>query len=103
MSTPVTSATYSRDSVFQDLTGILTNMTRDWAPIFKGAIQPETRVIADLGFESIDVVQLVMAIEEHYQRRDLPVGELVMVDGRYVDELTVGDIVNFLARHLNRA
>jgi acyl carrier protein len=94
------SNTYSRETVFQDMVAILKDMTSDWDMDYEGSIQPETRLIADLGFESIDVVQLIVAIEEHFQRRDLPFVELVMHDGRYVEELEVGNIVSFLAKHL---
>ena len=87
----------------QDLVGILQDMTSDWDTEFDGGIRPETRLIADLGFESIDVVQFVVAVEERYQRRELPFEEILMADGRYVDEVRVGDAVDFLVRHLNRA
>jgi acyl carrier protein len=98
-----TSKPYDRQTVFQDMVTILRDMTSDWDMEYEGGIGPETRLIADLGFESIDVVQLIVAIEEHFQRRDLPFVELVMHDGRYVEELRVADIVGFLAKHLNAA
>ncbi len=92
---------YDRDSIFNDMTRILENLTSDWDTSHEGAIKPDTRLIADLGFESIDVVQLVVAIEENYQRRDLPFMELLMENGRYVDDLKVGQAVDFLEKHLN--
>jgi acyl carrier protein len=91
----------TREALFRDLGDILNDMTRDWQMDFDGGIGPETFLIRDLGFESIDVVQLVVALEEHYQRRDLPFAELVMEDGRYVGDLKVGRIVDFLAQYLN--
>ena len=45
--------------------------------------------IGDLGFESIDIVQFVVALEENFKRRDMPFEKLLMIDGRYVDELSV--------------
>ena len=51
----------------------------------------ETDLVSDLEFESLDVVQFVVALEEHYQRRDLPFDQLLMKEsGRYVDELARG-------------
>jgi acyl carrier protein len=91
-----------RTTVFQDLVGILQDMTGDWDLQFEGGIGEETLLIGDLGFESIDVVQLVVAIEEHYGRRDLPMGELLMSDGRYVTDLRVGAVVDFLAKNLGK-
>jgi acyl carrier protein len=101
MSGDVSNKKFGRDAIFQDMTKILQNMTADWDTDHEGGIQPKTRLINDLGFESIDVVQLVVAIEEHYQRRDLPFMELLMENGRYVDDLQVGDAVDFLEKHLN--
>lgn len=91
---------YDREAIQRDLVAILTDMTADWDTSFSGGIQGDTRLIEDLGFESIDVVQLVVAIEGQFQRRDLPFEELLMVDGRYVEELQVKSIVDFLARQL---
>lgn len=103
MAGETSSVKYDRETVLQDLVGILQDMTSDWDTEFDGGIRPETRLIADLGFESIDVVQFVVAVEERYQRRELPFEEILMADGRYVDEVRVGDAVDFLVRHLNRA
>ena len=89
--------------LFQDLVRVLEDMTSDWDSEFSGGITPETRLIADLGFESIDVVQLIVAIEERFQKRDMKFEELLMENGRYVDELRVGQVVDFLAKQLNAA
>ena len=67
---------------------------------FAGTIGAETRLIADLGFESIDVVHLIVALEERFQRTDLPFENLLMKDGRYVSDLRVGEVAGFLSRHL---
>lgn len=91
---------FEKDAILQDLTRILTSMMGDWETEFSGAIGPETLLGADLGLESIDVVGLVIAIEEHYQRQDIPFVDLVMIDGAYVKDLSVGDLVEFLHRHL---
>jgi acyl carrier protein len=91
----------AREAILQDLISILDNMTSDWDMDLSEAMGPQTKLIADLGFESIDVVQFVVAIEEKFQRRGLPFEELLMSDGRYVDEIRVGDTADFLYTHLN--
>ena len=101
MESDVISSKFSKETIFQDLIHILENMTYDWDMEFTGPIEPGTKLIADLAFESIDVVQFIVAIEECFQRRGLPFEELVMVDGRYVDEIKVSETVDFLFRHLN--
>ena len=95
-------AKYDRTSILKAILGIVENMTSDWDTGYAGAPGPDTRLIADLSFESVDIVQLVVAIEQHFDRRDLPFEELLMADGRYVDEVQIGDVVSFLEKHLNQ-
>jgi acyl carrier protein len=71
-------------------------MTRDWDTGLEGQITGETLLMADLGFASIDLVALVAAIDEEWQRRDWPYEQLLMKDGRYVADLKVGTIASFL-------
>ena len=94
-------AASGNESILADVVEILKNMTSEWDVSLDGPMGAETKLIADLGFESIDVVQFIVAIQEKYKRRDLPFEQLVMVDGRYVDEITVNDTASFLQRHLN--
>lgn len=91
-------AKYDRESLLKDLQDILENMTADWDTSHEG-ITSATKLINDLSFESIDVVQLIVAIEEHFNRRDFPFEKLLMQEGRYVEELTVGEVVDFLSQH----
>ena len=90
-----------RETISASVVDILNRMTSDWDIGFAGGIQPSTRLIGDLTFESIDMVQFVVAIEEHFMRRDLPFEKLLMVDGRYVDDLRVAEVFDFLCEHLN--
>lgn len=90
-----------QETILNDIVRILGEMTSDWDTGFTGGIGPDTYLVRDLGCESIDVVQFVVAIEECFKRRNLPIEKLLMVDDRYVDDLRVSDIVAFLHRHLN--
>ena len=100
MSNDSATLNFTRDQIERDLVSILTDMTADWDLSLSEPIGPETRLMADLAFESIDVVQLVVAIEAHFQRRKMHFEQLMMVDGRYVQELQVKQIVDFLAQQL---
>lgn len=80
---------------------ILTDMTGDWDLGLQGGIDRNTRLMHDLAFESIDIVELVVAIEEKFGTRKIPFEKLLMVDGRYVDDLSVGEIAEFVADHLS--
>lgn len=100
MNMPETTPAPGRDQLLNDLVSILHDLTSNWDVELSGAIDVDTRLIGDLAFESIDVVQLIVAIEEKYRRRDLPFEEVLMVDGGYVDEIRVGQLVDFLHARL---
>lgn len=86
--------------VLATLVGIIEEMTSDWDTGFEGQIGADTRLIQDLEFESIDIVQLTVAIETRFGRRDLPFEELLMAEGRYVDELSLGEVARFVEKQL---
>jgi hypothetical protein len=92
---------HTQQSVVNDLIAILTDMTKDWDTGYEGAIQPGDFLMANVGFQSIDWVQFVQAIEQHYQRMGMPWVELFVVDGKFVTDLTVQAIAEFLVPHLN--
>jgi acyl carrier protein len=77
MSNETTALKFTRDEIERDLIAILTDMTADWDLSFTGGVQPETRLMAHLHFE-----------------------KLLMVDGRYVQELQVKEIADFLVEQL---
>ena len=79
---------------------ILTGLTQDWNTGLEGSMGPDTCIVADLGFESLDVVYLVTALEQKFDRRDLPFENLLMTKGRYVEDIRVSQIAEFLQRHL---
>jgi acyl carrier protein len=90
-----------REAILNALIAILEDMTSDWDTEFESSIGPDTRLIEDLAFESIDIVQFIVAIEEKFKRRGMPYEEFLMTEGRYVDEIKVSDVVAFLNCHLN--
>jgi acyl carrier protein len=90
----------ARSLQFQtQLVTLLEDFTQDWDHEFEGRMDRQTRLLADLGFESIDIIQLVVAIEEDITHRKVPFDQLLMKDGRYVDDLSIGQIADFLAQH----
>lgn len=85
-------------TVERRLISLLAEFVEDWG--VEQQIGPQTRLVADLEFESIDIIQLIVAIEQHFQRRDFRFDELLMTDGRYVDDLSVDQISRFLEKRL---
>lgn len=96
-----TCKSFEETDILKNIVDILEDMTLDWDMEFDGRIGPNTRLVADLEFESIDVVQFIVAIEERFRCRGLPFEEFLMTDGRYVDEVRVSDVVGFLDHQLN--
>jgi acyl carrier protein len=91
----------NREQILSQIIEILHQMTSDWDTGFSGEIGPDTYLVRDLNCESIDIVQFVVAIEERFKRRDFPMEKMLMVDGRYVDDLRVSEVVSFLYSYLN--
>jgi acyl carrier protein len=90
----------NNDKTTEKLIQILMEMTSDWDLELQGTIDRDTSLIGDLAFESIDIVELVVAIEESFHKRSIPFEKLLMVDGRYVDDLTVGQVADFVAAYV---
>ena len=53
-----------------------------------GEITTETQLVGDLGADSLDVVELVTALEDEYN--------IVILDDSIRENLTVGDIVAYI-------
>lgn len=90
--------TLTKEQIFIDVRGLLDELKGDWD--YEEEISHETKLFADLGFESIDAVALAAAIEEHYQRQ-LPFAEyLAGLVQQEVPDITVDDIVTFTHDHI---
>lgn len=79
----------------------LVDFVEDWG--LETEIAPATRIVADLEFDSIDVIQLTVALEKEFGSRKIGFQDLLMQDGRYVDDLTVRQIQDFLVTRLQHA
>lgn len=94
---------HDRDGIFVEIVSILKEMTVDWDMAVSDAIELDTDIIADLGFVSVDVIQLIVAIESRFKRRDLAFDGMLMRNGAYVEALCVRDVIDHLHHHLNIA
>jgi acyl carrier protein len=90
-------ATLAPQELTDRLIAELEDFIQDWDVEMDEPIGRDTLLLADLGFESIDIIQLVVALEETFGKRKLPFEQVLMKDGRYVDDLSVGQIADFLA------
>ena len=59
----------------------------------EGEVKPEAKFVDDLGADSLDLVELVMALEEEYNM------EISDEDAEKI--LTVGDAINYIKSHVS--
>lgn len=91
-----------KEAILNELIKILEDMSSDWDLDYSDGINGNTRLVADLLFESIEVVQLLVAIEQHFNLKNLPTEKLLMRDGKYVPDLKVSEIANFLDKEMKQ-
>jgi acyl carrier protein len=73
---------------------------KDWDIETPNGVTIDTLLMQDLAFESIDIVQLAVTIEQAADRKGLPFEKLLMKDGDYVDDVRLSQIVDFLCDEL---
>ena len=100
MSTETVSRGVGRDVVLKQVIDALRDMTSDWDIEFAGEIDENTLLVGDLAFESIDVVHLIVTLGEVYQEQDLGFEQILIEEGRYVTDLRVSQLADFLHRTL---
>jgi acyl carrier protein len=100
MSTEKSVGSLSRDVVVKQLVEVLEDMTSDWDIEFSGKIGEPTMLVGDLAFESIDVVHLIVTLGQLYEEKDLGFERILIEEGRYVSDLSVAQIADFLAETL---
>jgi acyl carrier protein len=91
---------FDEPTVLADLLRLLADITQDWDLEFDGGLSPDTMLVVDLGFESIDMVMLIEEIQRHFGRNDIPFEKLLIVNEQYVDDVQVGTLASFVHRHL---
>ena len=88
------------DAIEQGVVAVINDMVADWELDQPKGLGSSTRLMEDLEFESIDIVQLAVSLEQHFEQSGLPFEKLFMRDGDYVDDLTIDEIAVFLRSHL---
>ncbi len=96
MSNNEMTAAQGSDDVENGVITVINEMVADWDLDNVSAVSPSTSLMGDLEFESIDIVQLAVHLEQHFEQSGLPFEQLFMRDGDYVDDLTIQEIAGFL-------
>lgn len=89
----------TREEIRTDVLEILQDKVRKLDPDIATRLTEETRIVGDLDFESVTIVEFCMAIGKHFQRK-LPFQNLVFRNGEFQD-FSVAELVSFLKEHLS--
>ncbi len=89
------------DQALAAVMDLVRDMMQDFDTELAGGVKPESFFVADLDFQSTDVVELIVQVEKRFQRRKLPFQKLVLKSGKYAD-FTVGELAAFLHEHLQQ-
>ena len=88
----------TRQQVLAEVLDLVHSVVQDWD--FESPVTEQTRLYADLAFESLDLVVLGAAVQERFGQT-FPFTDLFAEIGqREVHDLTIGEWVDFLERHL---
>lgn len=92
----------NKPEIEQKIISVLNDMTQDWELDSDDGIGPDTGLMNDLEFESIDVVQFAVALEQNFNQKGMPFEQLFMQDGDYVDEIKVSQVADFMDATINK-
>ena len=86
--------TPSKETIQTAILELLADMTSDW-DLEEEELGGQTRLSADLGFSSVDMLELLASIDMKYKRK-LRYDRLILQEGRYINELTVDHLAAFV-------
>ena len=87
-------------AIVSTIVATIENLSQDWD--IEEPIRSETRVVADLGFESIDLIQMVAELERAFRLHSGSLVDMLVAGGRYVDDLSIAEIADSVAVRLER-
>ena len=91
----------AREQVKAEVLNLLSAASDDWE--YSGTITPETGLLGDLGFESLELVILGVSIQEHF-KRTMPFPEyLAGLGEQQAKDVYVGDLIEFTYQHVAQA
>ena len=89
----------SEQEIIGTICDIVKNIMKDWG--LDAEVDDGTLLIQDLGFTSMDIIDLIATLETRYQRK-LPYESLVtFADGSYRSELAVKDLAEFIQKNFD--
>ncbi|NJN19075.1 MAG: acyl carrier protein [Oscillochloris sp.] len=89
---------HTYDHVLSDVLTILRQLADDWE--YDQEISAESRLLSDLGLESLDLVVLGAALQRHFDQQINFSEFLADLGRRNMGDVTVGEWVDFIAANL---
>ena len=86
---------HTAENIERNLIAITQDLVQDWGVEPDGGITGRTKLAADLEFASVDIIQLCVAIEQHYGRK-MGFQDLLMKEGSYVSDLSLAQMAQFI-------
>jgi acyl carrier protein len=84
-----------RDSTEATVIAVIDDLIQDWGIDNEDGTGASTKLVANLEFASVDIIQLCVALEQTYGFK-LGFQNLLMHDGVYVGDLSVSEIAKFI-------
>jgi acyl carrier protein len=80
-----------QDTTEKTVIAVVADLVQDWGLDLDAPIGAATKLVADLEFASVDIIQLCVALEQSYERK-LGFHDLLMRDGSYVGDLSIAQV-----------
>jgi hypothetical protein len=74
----------------------ITEMLRDEDRIFASPLTPQTLLVADLDYKSLDIVMLIGYLNRQLGLIDIPFEQLLFIHGRPVADLSLQTLADFM-------
>jgi acyl carrier protein len=87
-----------QQTIESSVIAIVEDLTQDWG-LEAEDVGGSTMLVEHLDFASVDIIQLCVALEQHYDRK-LGFRDLLLVDGSYVGDLSISQIADFVASRI---
>ena len=77
------------------IVAIVEDLVQDWGLQLDEPISGSSLLVQDLEFASVDIIQLCVAVEQHFARK-LGFQDLLMENGSYVPDLSLAQVAAFV-------
>lgn len=91
----------SRDEVFTRMVALIREMSQDW-DVDEMEMEAATRLGEDLAFASVDALHLMASVDMAFSCR-LPYEQLIVRDGQYATDITLGELVDFVQAKMDES